>query len=93
MPRFIVRPIMGGHDKKFSGSEGAGGTVIYTETASKARELGAAKLRRRPSDVTVSELDNVTAGVFGEDRPLTQEEAQEIWNQGAAVQEGSWEAV
>lgn len=92
MPRYIVRPVLGGHDKQFSGAEGAGGTVVYSETASKARELGAAKLRLPQGRVEVIEHDDVS-GVFGEDRPLTQQEAQEIMNQGAEVVPGSWESV
>lgn len=92
MARYIVRPILGAHDKQFSGAEGAGSTVIYTETAAKARELGAAKLGKRPGQVEVIEHDD-PSGVFGEDRPLTEDEAREIWNQGAQVDPNSWESV
>lgn len=92
MARYIVRPRLGGHDKQFSGAEGGSGTVVYTETAAKARELGAAKLGKRTDQVEVYEMDDPVS-VFGEDRPLTREEAEEIWNQGAEIQEGSWESA
>lgn len=92
MARYIVRPIVGAHDKQFSGSEGGGGTVVYTETPSKARELGAAKLGRQPHQVEVIEHDDLTP-VFGEDVPLTREEAEEIYNQPTQVIPGTWQGV
>lgn len=90
--RYIVRPTIGAHDKQFSGKEGGSGTIVYSETPSKARQLGAKKLGLQPHQVEVLEHDDV-APVFGEDRPLTQEEANEIYNQPTEVQPGTWESV
>lgn len=92
MPRYIVRPTQSAQSRATSGEEGGGGTVVYTDTASKARELGAAKLGKAPNQVEVYEHDD-PAAVFGADEPLTQEEAAAIWNQGAAIVEGSWESA
>jgi hypothetical protein len=91
MPKYIVRPKIGQHDKQFSGAEGASGTVIYTETAAKAREQGAAKLKRRPDEVEVIEQEDTTF-LFGQDEPLTKEEAAEIWNQDTQVA-GGWQPL
>lgn len=93
MPRYIVRPKLGQHDKQFSGAEGANGAVIIAESAAKARELGASRLGKNQSQVEVIETDDVPSVISGPDRPLTKEEAAEIYNQGAEVVPGSWEPI
>jgi hypothetical protein len=91
MPKYIVRPKLGQHDKQFSGAEGASGTVVYTESAAKAREMGAAKLNRSPGDVEVIEQED-TSFLFGKDEPLTKEEAAEIYDQNTQIV-GGWQPL
>lgn len=86
--RYVVRPRQSAHAKQGSGTEGGGGTVIYAESAAKARELGAAQLGT--TNVEVFEMEDAPP-VFGEDRPLTREEAEEIYNQDTQIVSGSWE--
>lgn len=90
--KYVVRPKLSGHDKQFSGSEGATGTMVYAESAAKAREIGAQKLGKTQAQVEVIEHEE-SPNVVGGNEPLTEEEAREIFNQGSSVVPGSWESV
>ncbi len=90
--RYIVRPKLSGHDKKFSGSEGATGKMVYEDNPAKAREIGANLLGLSQAQVEVIQHDDPPP-VVGGNEPLTEEEAREIFNQGASVVPGSWESV
>lgn len=91
--KYIVRKKLSPQAAAGVGEEGASGTVVFTETPSKAREIGAERLGVRPGDVTVEATDDTTQGVFGVDRPLTKEEAAAIWEQETSVVPGSWESA
>lgn len=93
MGRYVVRPVLGRQAAETSGQEGASGCVIFADNPTKARELGAKRLGRSQGAVEVIETEDVTPVIGGPDRPLTKEEADEIFNQGASVVPGSWEGV
>lgn len=91
MARYLIRPRLSGQAKA-EGKEGASGTVVYVETAAKAREVGAAKLGLRQSQVEVI-LHGATMPVVGAigDAPVDPEELKDVMNQETQIVPGSWE--